>query len=195
MATQKQSSVREQIYATGRRKTSSARVFMRPGGRGELFVNGKPLTRYFTRATAVMIAKQAIAVAQSAVTKPEVETAATPTSAPDAPLAPLAPVVLAPAPAEATETAAPMAPVASIVSIVSSAEIADFDFFITVRGGGESGQAEAVRHGMARAFVRHDPSLKPKLRAAGLIRRDSREVERKKTGLLKARRARQYSKR
>ena len=188
MATQKQSSAREQIYATGRRKTSSARVFMRPGGRGELFVNGKPLTRYFTRATAVMIAKQAIAVAQSAVTKPEVETTATP-SAPDAPLAP---VVLAPAPAETTETAAPMAPVASIVS---SAEIADFDFFITVRGGGESGQAEAVRHGMARAFVRHDPSLKPKLRAAGLIRRDSREVERKKTGLLKARRARQYSKR
>ena len=186
MATQKQSSAREQIYATGRRKTSSARVFMRPGGRGELFVNGKPLTRYFTRATAVMIAKQAIAVAQSAVTKPEVETAATPTSAPDAPLAP---VVLAPAPAETTEIAAPVA------SIVSSAEIADFDFFITVRGGGESGQAEAVRHGMARAFVRHDPSLKPKLRAAGLIRRDSREVERKKTGLLKARRARQYSKR
>ena len=189
MATQKQSSAREQIYATGRRKTSSARVFMRPGGRGELFVNGKPLTRYFTRATAVMIAKQAIAVAQSAVTKPEVETAvAAPTSAPDAPQAP----VLAPAPAETTETAAPIAPVASIVS---SAEIADFDFFITVRGGGESGQAEAVRHGMARAFVRHDPSLKPKLRAAGLIRRDSREVERKKTGLLKARRARQYSKR
>ena len=188
MATQKQSSAREQIYATGRRKTSSARVFMRPGGRGELFVNGKPLTRYFTRATAVMIAKQAIAVAQSAVTKPEVETAAA-AAAPDAPLAP---VVLAPAPAETAETAAPMAPVASIVS---SAEIADFDFFITVRGGGESGQAEAVRHGMARAFVRHDPSLKPKLRAAGLIRRDSREVERKKTGLLKARRARQYSKR
>ena len=188
MATQKQSSAREQIYATGRRKTSSARVFMRPGGRGELFVNGKPLTRYFTRATAVMIAKQAIAVAQSAVTKPEVETAAAPTSAPDAPQAP----VLAPAPAEIAETAAPIAPVASIVS---SAEIADFDFFITVRGGGESGQAEAVRHGMARAFVRHDPSLKPKLRAAGLIRRDSREVERKKTGLLKARRARQYSKR
>ena len=186
MATQKQSSAREQIYATGRRKTSSARVFMRPGGRGELFVNGKPLTRYFTRATAVMIAKQAIAVAQSAVTKPEVETAATPTSAPDAPLAP---VVLAPAPAETA------APIVAVASIVSSAEIADFDFFITVRGGGESGQAEAVRHGMARAFVRHDPSLKPKLRAAGLIRRDSREVERKKTGLLKARRARQYSKR
>ena len=192
MATQKQSSAREQIYATGRRKTSSARVFMRPGGRGELFVNGKPLTRYFTRATAVMIAKQAIAVAQSAVTKPEVETAAAPTSAPDTPLAP---VVLAPAPAETTETAETAAPMAPVASIVSSAEIADFDFFITVRGGGESGQAEAVRHGMARAFVRHDPSLKPKLRAAGLIRRDSREVERKKTGLLKARRARQYSKR
>ena len=188
MATQKQSSAREQIYATGRRKTSSARVFMRPGGRGELFVNGKPLTRYFTRATAVMIAKQAIAVAQSAVTKPEVETAAA-VAAPDAPLAP---VVLAPAPAETAETAAP---IVAVASIVSSAEIADFDFFITVRGGGESGQAEAVRHGMARAFVRHDPSLKPKLRAAGLIRRDSREVERKKTGLLKARRARQYSKR
>ena len=188
MATQKQSSAREQIYATGRRKTSSARVFMRPGGRGELFVNGKPLTRYFTRATAVMIAKQAIAVAQSAVTKPEVETAAAPTSAPDARLR----LCLRLRPPKPAETAAPIAPVASIVS---SAEIADFDFFITVRGGGESGQAEAVRHGMARAFVRHDPSLKPKLRAAGLIRRDSREVERKKTGLLKARRARQYSKR
>ena len=70
-----------------------------------------------------------------------------------------------------------------------------YDFYITVRGGGESGQAEAVRHGIARALVAHDPELKPALRAAGLMSRDSRAVERKKAGLRKARRSRQYSKR
>jgi small subunit ribosomal protein S9 len=70
-----------------------------------------------------------------------------------------------------------------------------FDLLVTVRGGGENGQAEAVRHGVARALVAHNPELKPQLRAAGLISRDSRAVERKKAGLRKARRSRQYSKR
>ena len=70
-----------------------------------------------------------------------------------------------------------------------------FDLKVTVRGGGESGQAEAVRHGIARALTQFDPNLKPVLRAAGLITRDPRAVERKKVGLRKARRSRQYSKR
>lgn len=70
-----------------------------------------------------------------------------------------------------------------------------FNLFVTVRGGGENGQAEAVRHGIARALVAHDSTLKPALRMAGLMSRDSRAVERKKAGLRKARRSRQYSKR
>lgn len=75
-------------------------------------------------------------------------------------------------------------------------ELADsFDLYVTVRGGGESGQAEAVRHGIARALVEYNTDLKPALRSAGLMTRDSRSVERKKPGLRKARRSRQYSKR
>ena len=70
-----------------------------------------------------------------------------------------------------------------------------FDLFVTVRGGGENGQAEAVRHGVARALMSGDPDCKPALRKAGLVTRDSRAVERKKVGLHKARRAKQYSKR
>ena len=70
-----------------------------------------------------------------------------------------------------------------------------FDLFVTVRGGGENGQAEAVRHGVARALLAGDPDCKPALRKAGLVTRDSRAVERKKVGLHKARRAKQYSKR
>ena len=70
-----------------------------------------------------------------------------------------------------------------------------FDLFVTVRGGGENGQAEAVRHGVARALMAGDPDCKPALRKAGLVTRDSRAVERKKVGLHKARRAKQYSKR
>ncbi len=70
-----------------------------------------------------------------------------------------------------------------------------FDVFATVAGGGESGQAEAVRHGVSRAMVAYRPENKPALRAAGFISRDARAVERKKVGLRKARRARQYSKR
>ena len=70
-----------------------------------------------------------------------------------------------------------------------------FDISANVTGGGESGQAGAVRHGIARALVEYDASLKPALRKAGLITRDAREVERKKVGLRKARRRPQYSKR
>ncbi|MGI9337205.1 MAG: 30S ribosomal protein S9 [Gammaproteobacteria bacterium] len=70
-----------------------------------------------------------------------------------------------------------------------------FDVYATVAGGGESGQAEAVRHGVSRAMVAYRPDCKPILRAAGFIARDARAVERKKVGLRKARRARQYSKR
>ena len=69
------------------------------------------------------------------------------------------------------------------------------DLLVTVRGGGESGQAQAVRHGIARALVAFNPDLKQPLRTAGLLTRDSRAVERKKAGLRKARRSRQYSKR
>jgi small subunit ribosomal protein S9 len=71
----------------------------------------------------------------------------------------------------------------------------NFDISVNVTGGGESGQAGAVRHGIARALVDYDASLKPALRKAGLITRDAREVERKKVGLRKARRRPQYSKR
>jgi small subunit ribosomal protein S9 len=73
--------------------------------------------------------------------------------------------------------------------------ISTFDILVNVTGGGESGQAGAVRHGIARALVEYDSALKPVLRKAGLITRDAREVERKKVGLRKARRRKQFSKR
>ena len=72
---------------------------------------------------------------------------------------------------------------------------ASFDINVNVQGGGESGQAGAVRHGLARALIEFDAALKPVLSAAGLVTRDAREVERKKVGLHKARRRKQYSKR
>jgi small subunit ribosomal protein S9 len=70
-----------------------------------------------------------------------------------------------------------------------------FDIMVNVSGGGESGQAGAVRHGITRALIEYDPSLKPTLSQAGLVTRDAREVERKKVGLRKARRRKQFSKR
>ena len=70
-----------------------------------------------------------------------------------------------------------------------------FDIVVNVYGGGESGQAGAVRHGIARALIEYDAGLKSQLSAAGLVTRDAREVERKKVGLHKARRRKQYSKR
>ena len=73
--------------------------------------------------------------------------------------------------------------------------LANFDIMVNVYGGGESGQAGAVRHGIARALIEYDAALKPTLSTAGLVTRDAREVERKKVGLHKARRRKQYSKR
>jgi small subunit ribosomal protein S9 len=70
-----------------------------------------------------------------------------------------------------------------------------FDIHVNVYGGGENGQAGAVRHGIARALIEYDAGLKPTLSAAGMVTRDAREVERKKVGLHKARRRKQYSKR
>jgi small subunit ribosomal protein S9 len=70
-----------------------------------------------------------------------------------------------------------------------------FDIHVNVNGGGESGQAGAVRHGIARALIDYDETLKPVLKKAGLVTRDAREVERKKVGLHKARRRKQFSKR
>jgi len=70
-----------------------------------------------------------------------------------------------------------------------------FDINVTVKGGGTTGQAGAIRHGLTRALMAYDESLRPALRKAGFVTRDAREVERKKVGLRKARRAPQYSKR
>ena len=73
--------------------------------------------------------------------------------------------------------------------------VGSFDVMVTVAGGGESGQAGAIRHGITRALIDYDAALKPPLKKAGLVTRDAREVERKKVGLRKARRAKQFSKR
>lgn len=127
----------EYHYGTGRRKTSTARVYLKPGS-GRILVNRRPLDEYFGRETARMIVRQPIEVAQ----------------------------------------------------------LDDqLDFKVTVRGGGGSGQAGAIRHGIARALVEYDSELKGPLRAAGFMTRDAREVERKKVGLHKARKRPQYSKR
>ena len=139
----------KQYYGTGRRKSSTARVFLRPG-KGEIKVNNRALSEYFGRETASMIIRQ---------------------------------------PLEAVEV------------------LNKFDIYATVVGGGISGQAGAIRLGIARALVKYDEqdlaegaepnpdSFRRKLRARGLLTRDSRRVERKKVGLHKARRATQYSKR
>ena len=79
--------------------------------------------------------------------------------------------------------------------LVLTNHLGTFDISVNVRGGGESGQAGAVRHGISRALVVYDETLKPTLRKAGLVTRDAREVERKKVGLHKARRRKQFSKR
>jgi small subunit ribosomal protein S9 len=127
----------QQQYGTGRRKSSAARVFLRPG-KGSIQVNGKPLDTFFGRETARMIVRQ---------------------------------------PLEVTK-------------------LADkFDIMVTVEGGGISGQAGAIRLGLARALVEYDETLKSPLRKAGFMTRDARKVERKKVGLHKARRATQFSKR
>ena len=127
----------EQYYATGRRKTSSARVFLSTGA-GDIVVNGKPLDVFFGRKTAQMIVRQPL----------------------------------------------------ELVDMMSNVNLK-----VTVTGGGISGQAGAIRHGITRALISYDESLRSPLRKAGFVTRDAREVERKKVGLRKARRATQFSKR
>ncbi|MBI2753678.1 MAG: 30S ribosomal protein S9 [Betaproteobacteria bacterium] len=79
--------------------------------------------------------------------------------------------------------------------LAATKSLSTFDITVNVYGGGENGQAGAVRHGIARALIEYDSSVKPALKAAGLVTRDAREVERKKVGLHKARKRKQYSKR
>lgn len=79
--------------------------------------------------------------------------------------------------------------------LVLTDKLGSFDIMVNVEGGGESGQAGAVRHGITRALIEFDAALKPVLKKAGLVTRDAREVERKKVGLRKARRRKQFSKR
>ncbi|MES0872579.1 30S ribosomal protein S9 [Sinimarinibacterium thermocellulolyticum] len=124
-------------YGTGRRKTATARVFLKPG-KGEITINGKSVEDYFGRETSRMLVRQPLEVTDS---------------------------------------------------------VGRFDIKVTVAGGGPSGQAGAIRHGITRALIDYDEALRPGLRAAGLVTRDAREVERKKVGLHKARRGTQYSKR
>ena len=126
-----------QHYSTGRRKSSSARVFIRPGS-GNITVNKRPLDQYFGRQTARMIVRQPL----------------------------------------------------QLVELEGK-----FDIAVTVEGGGNSGQAGAIRHGITRALMEYDEALRPVLRRAGLVTRDARVVERKKVGLHKARKRPQYSKR
>ncbi|MDG2289422.1 MAG: 30S ribosomal protein S9 [Woeseiaceae bacterium] len=124
-------------YGTGRRKSSTARVFMKPG-KGNITINNRALDVFFGRKTAQMIVRQPLELTQ------HVET---------------------------------------------------FDVNVTVKGGGTTGQAGAIRHGLTRALMKYDESLRGSLRKAGFVTRDAREVERKKVGLRKARRATQFSKR
>jgi small subunit ribosomal protein S9 len=126
-----------QTYATGRRKSSTARVYLSPGS-GKITVNERPLDQYFGRETARMVVRQ---------------------------------------PAEA----------ANLLESV--------DIRVTVKGGGNTGQAGAIRHGIARALAKYDESLHSVMRKAGYLTRDARAVERKKVGLHKARKRPQYSKR
>jgi small subunit ribosomal protein S9 len=127
----------QQYYGTGRRKSSTARVFLTPGS-GKIIVNARALDVYFGRETARMIVRQPLQVSN-------------------------------------TET--------------------KFDIMATVAGGGNSGQAGAIRHGITRALMQYDETLRKALRKAGFVTRDAREVERKKVGFRKARRRPQFSKR
>lgn len=126
-----------QYYGTGRRKTATARVYVRPGT-GKIVINKRDIEDYFPNRTLRMLIKQ---------------------------------------PLLTTETAE------------------KFDVLVNVAGGGISGQAGAIRHGLSRALVEFNPELRSKLKAAGFLTRDAREVERKKYGLRKARRRFQFSKR
>jgi small subunit ribosomal protein S9 len=126
-----------QFYGTGRRKTSTARVFIK-AGTGAIIVNDRPLDEYFGRPVARMVVRQPL----------------------------------------------------EVVDMVEK-----FDINVTVSGGGSFGQAGAIRHGLTRALMEYDENLRSVLRKAGYVTRDSREVERKKVGLRKARKKPQFSKR
>ncbi|MGH7824146.1 MAG: 30S ribosomal protein S9 [Candidatus Binatia bacterium] len=125
------------VAATGRRKTSVARVYLRPG-KGSISINQRSLEEYFGRETARMIVMQPFGVTQTA---------------------------------------------------------GSFDIEVNVRGGGSSGQAGAIRHGITRALMEANPDLRSPLKKAGFVTRDPRAVERKKYGRHKARKRPQYSKR
>ncbi|MBK7115100.1 MAG: 30S ribosomal protein S9 [Proteobacteria bacterium] len=124
-------------YGTGRRKTATARVYMK-AGTGVITINDRSIDEFFGRETGRMIVRQPLAVAQAE---------------------------------------------------------GRFDFTVQVAGGGITGQAGAIRHGITRALMEYDETLRPSLRKAGFVTRDAREVERKKVGRRKARRGPQYSKR
>jgi small subunit ribosomal protein S9 len=124
-------------YGTGRRKTATARVYMK-AGTGKITINDRSIDEFFGRETGRMIVRQPLAVAQAE---------------------------------------------------------GRFDFTVQVAGGGITGQAGAIRHGITRALMEYDETLRPTLRKAGFVTRDAREVERKKVGRRKARRGPQYSKR
>ncbi|MDX9686069.1 MULTISPECIES: 30S ribosomal protein S9 [Halopseudomonas] len=126
-----------QNYGTGRRKTATARVFLRPGT-GNISINNRTIEQFFGRETARMVVRQPLELTGN------------------------------------TEK---------------------FDVYVTVQGGGISGQAGAIRHGITRALMEYDETLRSELRKAGFVTRDAREVERKKVGLRKARKRPQYSKR
>ncbi|AAZ40699.1 30S ribosomal subunit protein S9 [Candidatus Blochmanniella pennsylvanica str. BPEN] len=128
-----------QYYGTGRRKTASARVFIKSGiSNGRVIINKRTLDQYFPRNNT-----------QSIIIRP-----------------------------------------LKITNLLDK-----LDIYITVKGGGISGQAGAICHGMTRALLQYDEKLRGVLRSVGLVTRDSREVERKKVGLRKARRRPQFSKR
>ncbi|MEC4725637.1 30S ribosomal protein S9 [Shewanella sp. D64] len=126
-----------QYYGTGRRKTSTARVFVKVGT-GNITVNKLPLDQYFGRETSRMVVRQPL----------------------------------------------------ELVEMTDK-----LDIIVTVKGGGNTGQAGAIRHGITRALMEIDETLRPSLRAAGFVTRDARKVERKKVGLRKARKKPQFSKR
>ncbi len=126
-----------QYYGTGRRKTSVARVYLRPG-KGEIIINRTPVEAYFNRDSVKQVLKQPLALTDS---------------------------------------------------------LEDFDVLVNVQGGGKSGQAGAVRLGIARALCESNPDHRPVLKRAGLLTRDARKVERKKYGQPGARKKFQFSKR
>ena len=126
-----------QHYGTGRRKTATARVRLKPGS-GQITVNERALDEFFGRETGRMIVRQPLEVVQL---------------------------------------------------------MSKFDITVQVRGGGITGQAGAIRHGITRALMEYDETLRRPLRTAGFVTRDAREIERKKVGRRKARRGPQYSKR